>query len=75
MLAVETVTVAILVLLGLFLNICTVLVNCWSLCGGGENDAGNGDDRCVTAADGANSGHLRCIMAPLFHVKNTQWCN
>ena len=48
-----------------------MLVHCWTLCGGGENDAGNDDDRCVTAADGANSGHLRRISAPLFHVKNT----
>lgn len=41
-------------------------------CGRGDNDAGKDDDRCFIAGDGANSCHLRCIMALLFQVKKKQ---
>lgn len=59
------------------MNICIVLLHCWFLCGSGDNDAGKYDDRCFLAGDGANRGHLHCIMALLFHVKKkkkTQAC-
>lgn len=59
------------VCLEVFINICTVLLRRCSLCAGGDNDAGKYDDRCFAAGDGANSCHLRCIMATLIHV-NTE---
>lgn len=64
-LTVETGIVVELVHLEVVVNICSVLLHRWSLCG--DNDAGKDDKRCFIAGNG-NSFHLRCITALLFHV-------
>lgn len=63
------VTVIWLVLLEVWVNICFLLLHCWFLCSGGDNDAGKDNDRCFIAGNGANRHHLYCIMALRFHVK------